>query len=192
VFADIVYYANNVMLGHSVLVAAMIADYETITFDGAGFSSSLPSPCYTVETVTFELRNLQADVSIDTLVGISADATAQKSYTFNPVFADVRRNPVSGAYVYIYRYDDAVGTEVQIAGSPFTTNANGQLSGGAGVVLVTQELNDFGLKNYSYRVRVFRLGFQELDGRMKPTYKVVDTIPLRLYEPALEGEEATL
>lgn len=190
---DTVSYADNVCVGHAAQQATLFASGTTL-LQKAAFSDSYPSIPLGVALLTAELRDFQEDYDLANIATILVPGAAVKSYTYNPVVVDNWNSPISGATVYIAQIDDSVpGVETPVSGSPFTTDSNGQLNSGSGVVLTMQDTVATGVYDtYSYHIQIVAPSFQMYDAIVKLIQPVESRLSLRLYEPALEGEEPTL
>lgn len=198
VLEDTIAFSNNFVVGDVINAAFMTFTSSPIVLEDWGLSGGAPSPLYRLNTIDATLRNLKTDVPITDILTIWLSPLVtfgHKTYTFNPIVADWRGNPLSGALVSISQIDDATPlSETPISGSPFTTDVNGQINTGSGVQLETQFLTGSPrpgiITDYSYRVKIEAAGFKVWDNVIKPTQPDTAEVGLKSIEASFEGEEA--
>jgi hypothetical protein len=198
IFSDVVVYGDNIMLGGSLSAGALFNLGTTVTLKGLKIGGSVATTFYNlIMNTTLVLVDPEPDFDIHTriatLTGIAE--IIYKSYTFFPTIVGDLRASVQSAIVSIYRIDDSspLGIQTEISGSPFTTNASGQITGGT--TLYTQRKvggSPAVTTAYHYRITVEKEGYQLLDIRIKPISPCYGQVVLRPAEYALEGEEASL
>lgn len=188
----------NILMGHLGTTSFLFFGAPFV-FQDVAFSGDTISPLYQAAIQDVDFRDLVVDDDIVNIVQIFGSMTdTRKSYTFSPTIVDDEGTEISGAHVRIERFNDSSpSTKIGISGSPFITDANGQISSGAGVVLETQHrfavtfptiINN----EYSFLMVIEMEGYQRKEFTFKPTIKFSGKIGLRRYEPAFEGEEATI
>ena len=119
-----------------------------------------------------------------------------KSYTFNPRFVsrDTVGNtgsPISGLIVEISEINETTQVATAVTGSPFTTDANGQINSGAGVELDRQKLVSTTIRDFSHRLEVEGAGFRRIDQVVQITEPFSADVAVDFLQPDFEEEFAT-
>lgn len=117
--------------------AALGTIQATVTIEGLLLSDAVTVPMIIASTGVVTLLNSREDY---TTAMLFASGQGQVRYTWNPRFVERDATgqigaPITGIVVRAWEVQESTGTETELTadGSPWTTDANGRINGGAGV-----------------------------------------------------------
>jgi hypothetical protein len=190
--------AANVLIHESGAAGFVAFPATPVVFEGLLKSDLAANPLYRLAGATFTVLDPREDYSsaelFDVFTFFLSASNGYVKYTWNPTFRERDATGALGAPIVgikVRVFDQSFLGVSEISGSPFTTNANGQLGGGAGLILTRWWAFYFGGQidlPFTQRIIIEGQNYRAQDVTIQMSQKLVYDHAVDVQQTDFEGE----